>query len=104
MLETYTLFLDKDGKVAKAELLASSVNYAIVDRLYTAATGEPKVRLVLKDGSKVDYVLVTGSYVPANMATDGTTYALVGGTGNNEIVESGVTTESRFVKYSVNKC
>ncbi len=106
MLETYTLFLDKDGNVAKAELLATSVNYAIVDRFYTAATGEDKVRLVLKDGSKVDYVLTTSSLNNSDfgMTADGSTYAMVAGSGaSTYIVDTGVPAAARFVEYTVNK-
>ena len=54
--QTYTFYLDKDGNIAKSELLAVSVNYAVIDKFFTSA-GDQKVRLILKDGTKADYVL-----------------------------------------------
>jgi len=54
--QEYTFYLDKDGNIAKSELVASSINYAIIDKFFISA-GDQKVRLILKDGSKADYVL-----------------------------------------------
>jgi hypothetical protein len=53
---TYTLYLDKNGDIAKYEENQASVNYAIVDRFYTNA-GDDMVRLITKTGNKTAYVL-----------------------------------------------
>lgn len=76
MLSSYTLYLDKDGNIAKRELLATSVNYAIVDRFYSTA-GETKVRLVLKDGSKVDYAVKADTTGLKNKMAVNATYPLI---------------------------
>ncbi len=114
MLTTYTLYLDKDGNIAKNEVLATSVNYAIVDRYFTSA-GETKVRLILKDGSKADYAIKAGGDTTGLLDADATPTAnqmIV----NNQypLLNSGaiipaanadtdkVATQKRFVEYSVN--
>ena len=103
MLKTYTLFLDKNGKVAKTELVASSINYAIVDRFFESA-GDNKVRLIFKDGSKVDYALKadntdldgTGPNTTklSDVMAEGSTYPLTG--------SGSVAIENRVVEYTVN--
>lgn len=114
---SYTLYLDKDGNIAKTEVLAASVNYAIVDRFFQSA-GDNKVRLILKDGTKADYILKadnTTAQLSTNMP-NGTKYPLlkdVNGDGDSLDANEGtlvtttdannpVKTVDRFVKYTVN--
>ena len=98
MLTAYELYLDKNGDIAKAEILSNSVNYAIVDRYYNNA-GDNKVRLILKDGTKQDFVIKEDrSHVNPNSGssamTIGTPYVL------NDT--SGIPVVDRFVEYTIN--
>ncbi len=54
--ESYTLYLDKFGKVVKTETIASSKNYGIINRVWEDNAGEKRVRLVNADGEIVSYV------------------------------------------------
>ncbi len=104
-LTTYTLYLDKDGNIAKSEVLAASVNYAIVDRYFTNA-GETKVRLILKDGSKVDYAIKadTSNLGTTNMTVNNQ-FPLLDGSGQliaSTTAGTAIKTIDRFVEYSVN--
>ncbi len=96
LTKTYTLYLDKDGNITKYEILAESVNYAIVDRFFEASD-ELKVRLVLKDGSKVDYV-VDDNDTDLNTTTLRGVQPLVD--ADDALVAD---VEDRFVEYTVNK-
>ena len=98
MLTAYELYLDKNGDIAKAEILSSSVNYAIVDRYYNNA-GDNKVRLILKDGTKQDFIIKEDrSHVNPNSGrsamTIGTPYILDD--------TSGIPVVDRFVEYTIN--
>jgi len=110
---SYVLYLDKDGNIAKTEVLAASVNYAIVDRFFTSA-GDSKVRLILKDGTKADYILKAdntglsaqmGEYkypLIANGAEITTTAVDPQRGTQNHVDTTTIATKSRFVKYTVN--
>ena len=110
---SYVLYLDKDGNIAKTEVLAASVNYAIVDRFFTSA-GDNKVRLILKDGTKADYILKTdntglstqmGEYkypLIANGAEIATTVVDPQRGNDGHTDTTTIATKSRFVKYTVN--
>lgn len=95
--KTFTIFLDKDGNIAKSELLATSVNYAIIDRFYESA-GDSKVRLILKDGTKVDYILAANTEVADADVDDETYTTLAAAAANGED-----TLQERFVTYTLNK-
>lgn len=55
--DEYTLYMTADGKIAAMDKLASSINYAVLDRAYTANSGETMVRIIAKDGKKYEYEL-----------------------------------------------
>lgn len=96
--DSYTLYLDKDGKIARREILASSVNYAIVDRYFETA-GDQKVRLILKDGTKVDYIIDEDESDALDVLTVGQAETL--DTTLTDDGEAGLA--KRFVTYTVNK-
>lgn len=95
---SYTMYLDKDGKIAKREILASSVNYAIVDRYFSSA-GDSKVRLILKDGTKADYVIDTDNSDASDVLAENVAETLNETLANDG--EAGLA--KRFVTYTVNK-
>lgn len=97
LTKTYTLYLDKDGNITKYEILAESVNYAIVDRFYTPSGDDKKVRLVLKDGSKVDYVLDDND---SNLDDDVNLSGVGFVNGDDTLATYAL---DRFVEYTVNK-
>ena len=55
--DEYTLYMTADGKIAAMDKLASSINYAVLDRAYEANSGEKMVRIIAKDGKKYEYEL-----------------------------------------------
>lgn len=108
---SYVLYLDMNGDIAKTEVLAASVNYAIVDRFFTSA-GDSKVRLVLKDGTKADYILKTDNTGLSTLMGEKKLPLLKNGAliladvadnaGTTNVDETEITTTKRFVKYTVN--
>lgn len=88
---TYDLYLDANGDVAKYVQNAASVNLAIVDRTFTSA-GDNKVRLILKDGSKVDYTLKSGAGINDTINTK----------SGSKKTDTEWALEERIVEYSVN--
>jgi hypothetical protein len=109
---SYVLYLDMNGNIAKTEVLAASVNYAIVDRFFTSA-GDNKVRLILKDGTKADYILKADN--TSITMDNSSTMSLSTAMGQNKLplVASGnfitsnvqntsIKSVDRFVKYTVN--
>ena len=63
----YTAYLTADGKIAFVDKLASSINYAVLDRLYRSASGEINVRIIGKDGQKHEYELYDEDSAPAEI-------------------------------------
>ena len=55
--DEYTLYMTADGRIAAVDKLASSINYAVLDRAYKANSGETMVRIIAKDGQKYEYEL-----------------------------------------------
>lgn len=109
---SYVLYLDMNGNIAKTEVLAASVNYAIVDRFFTSA-GDNKVRLILKDGTKADYILKADN--TSITMDNSSTMSLSTAMGQNKLplIASGnfitsnvqntsIKSVDRFVKYTVN--
>lgn len=97
--KTYEALLDKNGEIVKSKTLASSVNYAIVDRFYDdAKLGELTVTLVLKDGTKETYPVRDAAEAKATDA-----YKAIG----ENIVplndSSFAKAADRMVQYTVNK-
>lgn len=53
--DEYVVYLTADGRVAGCDKLASAVNYAIVDTVFTRNGDEPAVRIIDKTGVKTTY-------------------------------------------------
>lgn len=97
--KTYEALLDKNGEIVKSKTLASSINYAIVDRFYyDDKLGELTVTLVLKDGTKETYPVRDEAEAKATDA-----YKAIGENIVKLSDDSFAKIEDRFVAYTVNK-
>ena len=97
----YTAYLTADGKIAYTEKLASAVNYAIVERVYTATSGEDKVRIVGKDGVRREYEL-HDSWDDNTTSTVYTTLTAIKNAGSTwAAIKGAAALENRVIDYSL---
>ena len=109
--DEYTFYLTAEGKIAAIEKLASSINYAIIDRAYEANSGEMMVRIIAKDGKKYEYELASngdtdggdgkGSGLVAQTVTAGSVTPWKGTNSYNELTLGGLSLKDRVIDYSL---
>lgn len=111
--DEYTFYLTVDGKVAAQEKLASSINYAILERAYTANSGEIMVRLIARDGQKYEYEVAdkgdsdgntpstTGAGIISQLLKSANETWNAGQTEGNALTLAGIKLEDRVVDYSL---
>lgn len=110
--DEYTFYMTVDGKIAAQDKLASSINYAILERAYNANSGEVMVRLIARDGQKYEYELAdkgdSDLKNPSDSGANGIVKKLLDagtawtkGDDSGKLTLAGIALEDRVVDYSL---